>query len=668
MIEREDLVGCGLDEAAATQIAAQVRALSGTPETRWRAIARRVLRPDHPFALHQLLYEATYGGADGPVYFPEDEDIERAHVTALQRELALDSYGALYAWSVSEREAFWAKTIERLGICLHQPYDRLVDLSGGIEAPAWCAGARMNIAGSCFQADPEQTAIVCRREGGVLERMRYGELEALCNRVAGGLVRAGFAPGDRIGVDMPMTAESVAIYLGIVKAGCAVVAIADSFAAPEIATRLEIGKAQAVFTQDVILRGGRELPLYRRLVEAKAPLAVVLPGREEGLAVELRAGDLSWEEFLADSEEFAAIACDPGEITNILFSSGTTGVPKALPWTHTHPIKCGADAHYHQDVHPGDVVAWPTNLGWMMGPWLIYASFLNRATMALYYGTPTERGFGEFVQDAKITMLGVVPSMVRTWRATGCMEGLDFSAIRAFSSTGECANAGDMHYLMALADYRPVLEYCGGTELAGGYLLSTLVEPIAPAIFNSATLGTDLVILDEQGRASDQGEAFLIPPAIGMSTRVLNRDHHQVYYEGVPQWDGVQLRRHGDQVERLPAGGYRIHGRADDTMNLGGIKVSSAEIERVLNALEDVEETAAIAVPPRGGGPSLLVIYAVLEGGGDLMDAMQGAIRRDLNPLFKIHAVVALASLPRTASNKVMRRVLRQRYRTEHGL
>ena len=241
------------------------------------------------------------------------------------------------------------------------------------------------------------------------------------------------------------------------------------------------------------------------------------------------------------------------------------------------------------------------------------------------------------------------------------MEGIDFSAIRAFSATGECSNAEDMHYLMALSGYRPVLEYCGGTELAGGYLLSTLVKPVAPSTFNSATLGTDLVILDEAGEVGDSGEVFLHPPAIGMSSQVLNRDHHEVYYEGVPGLHGVQLRRHGDQVERLSSGRYRVHGRADDTMNLGGIKVSSAEIERVVNGIDGVVETAAIAVPPPGGGPSLLVVYAVLDGGGDdWQDTMQQALGGELNPLFKIHKVVVVEALPRTASNKVMRRVLRE--------
>ena len=333
MIQRADIIGCGVGEPEAAKLLAQIEALSGPPEARWREAARSILRPDHPFALHQLLYRAIYGSVDGPVFFPEPADIEHAHMTALRRELGLDSHAALFAWSIAEREAFWQRTITRLGIRFRKPYTQLLDLSQGVEAPKWFVGAEMNIAESCFQAPADQTAIVFQREGGQLGRMSFSTLESLCDRVAGGLHALGFGPGDRIAVAMPMTAESVAIYLGIIKAGCAVVAIADSFAAPQIAARLRIGEAKAVFTQDVILRGGRELPLYPRLVTAEAPLAIVLPGRVEGLTEALRPGDLCWDEFLPADAASATVICDPDETTNVLFSSGTTGDPKALPWT-----------------------------------------------------------------------------------------------------------------------------------------------------------------------------------------------------------------------------------------------------------------------------------------------------------------------------------------------
>jgi acetyl-CoA synthetase len=315
-------------------------------------------------------------------------------------------------------------------------------------------------------------------------------------------------------------------------------------------------------------------------------------------------------------------------------------------------------------VEPGDVLAWPTSFGWMMGPWLLFASLMNRAAMALYDGAPTERGFGKFVEDAGVTMLGVVPSLVGGWRRTGCLEGCNWSRIKCYGSTGECSNADDMRWLSELAGGKTVIEYCGGTECGGAYITGTLGQPFAPATFNSAAFGFDFVILDEEGKPADRGELFLIPSAIGMSTTLLNRDHHEVYYADCPPGpNGEVLRRHGDEIERLPDGLYRAHGRCDDTMNLGGIKVGSAEIERVLNRIEGVRETAAVAESPPGGGPSLLVIHVVLNRAmpeDELLRTMQAALRRELNPLFKIHHVVVRDSLPRTASNKVMRRLLRR--------
>jgi len=352
----------------------------------------------------------------------------------------------------------------------------------------------------------------------------------------------------------------------------------------------------------------------------------------------------------------------------VLFSSGTTGDPKAVPWDHTTPIKAAADGHYHQDIHEGDVVAWPTNLGWMMGPWLIFATMINRGTIALFQGAPTGKPFGQFVQAAKVNMLGVIPSLVHTWRQTGCMEGLDWSAIRQFSSTGECSNLHDMLYLSQLAGGKPIIEYCGGTEIGGGYVASTVVQPNLASTFSTATLGTAIVILDEQGRPADEGEVFLVPPAIGFSCRLLNRDHHAIYYQDTPPGpDGQLLRRHGDQLERLPSGYFRALGRADDTMNLGGIKVGAAEIERVVANIAGVEEVAAIAVSPPGGGPSQLVLcIAVAASAAIVTDglqvAMQQAIKTQLNPLFKIHDVFVLEKLPRTASNKIVRRHLRDQY------
>ena len=267
-------------------------------------------------------------------------------------------------------------------------------------------------------------------------------------------------------------------------------------------------------------------------------------------------------------------------------------------------------------------------------------------------------------------MLGVVPSLVKAWQASNATSGCDWSFIRRFSSTGEASDPQNMLWLMSRAHYAPVIEYCGGTEIAGSFLSSTVVQANVPSMFSTPVLGSRLIIINDAGEQTRQGEVALIPPALGLSTRLLNRDHTECYFEGMPKGpNGEILRRHGDEIEAVSDGTntyYRAHGRCDDTMNLGGIKVSSIEIERVCNTTTGVSETAAVALNPPGGGPSFLVLFVVLKPGctetATLKSELQFSIKSMLNPLFHITDVVVTESLPRTASNKIMRRILRDRY------
>ena len=684
-LSREELHAAGVTPDQAALILARANDLlaGGSPsgdrtaaEHCWSELSRSWLTPEIPFVAHRLLYERIYRDRDAaagppPAWLPAVPEIHATNLYALMRARGCATYEELFEWSVAHRLEFWRTMVERLRIRFAQPYTAIADLDD-LRVPRWFAGARINIAESCFGAPPEAPAIIHQAEGGCLATLSRAELRALAGRVANGLHAAGYRAGDALAIYLPMTAESVAIYLGIVLAGCTAVGIADSFAPDEIRVRLRITGAKAIFTQDEMLRGGKALPLYAKVIEADAPAAIIFGSGGHPAAVR-RSGDLSWEAFLSDDAAFSPVACEPDAPTNILFSSGTTGEPKAIPWNHSTPVKCAADGWLHQDIHPGDVVAWPTSLGWMMGPWLIYASLVNGAAMALFDGAPTGRQFGEFVQRAGVTMLGVVPSLVRAWRRSGCMTGLDWRAIRAFSSTGEPSDAEDYLFLMALAGYRPVIEYCGGTEIGGGYVTGTVIQPAAPTVCTTPSLGLDFLILDDEGQPAANGEVFLRPPSIGLSTSLLNQDHHAVYFDGAPPTDGsVPLRRHGDQIEQLAGGCYRIHGRVDDTMNLSGIKVSSVEIERLLNTVPGVEETAAVAVQPDAGGPSRLVIFVALFAGqefatGELHRILQEVIRRRLNPLFKIHDLVQVEALPRTASNKTMRRVLRASYAAQGG-
>jgi acetyl-CoA synthetase len=607
---------------------------------------------------------------EGPplVWRPRPEHIRDSNVGRYLRERGFGDFDELHRWSIANRAEFWADVVDRLGIAFTRTPRETLDPSAGPRDPRWLPGAELNCVDSCFTADPEHTAIVSGGEGQRSTRsLTYRRLELAVDGVARGLREQGFGEGDAIALFLPMTADCVAAYLGIVRAGCAVVSIADSFSAKEVARRLSLGNAKAIVTMDRFERSGKPIELYERVQEANGPRAIVIPA-DPMTTSHLRDGDLHWADFCRDDGGFASVSGDPYRIINILFSSGTTGEPKAVPWTHLTSIKCAMDGHFHQDIRPGDVVAWPTNVGWMMGPWLIYATLINGGSIALYDGAPNGEGFVRFIQKAGVSVLGVVPSLVRAWRSLEPWPA-DWSRVRVLTSTGEPSNPEDYLWLMSRTGYRaPVIEYCGGTEIGGGYVTGTMVQPASPATFTTPALGLDLVLLDEAGRAvaeGEPGEVFLVPPSIGLSQTLLNRDHDEVYHAGCPAGPrGQALRRHGDRMRRLPQGFFEAEGRADDTMNLGGIKVGSLELERIVSGHASVRECAAVSVRV-GGGPERLVLFVVPAGrvdGEALKTDLQQRIATELNPLFKIHDVVLERRLPYTASNKLMRRELRSRY------
>ncbi len=596
------------------------------------------------------------------IWKPDQKTVKNTHIYRNMRELGFNNYKDFYHWSVDNKEAFWGKTLQNLHIPFATPPQKILDTTNGNTDAKWLPGAKLNIVDACFTHNPDAIAIYYQEENGDLQQYSYGALKLYVNRIANALYRAGLQKKDVIAIDMPMTLEAVAIYLAGIKAGMQVATIADSFTPEEIKARLDITHPKLVFTQDVQLRAGKKLDLYQKVVRAQAPKIVVIPAAGS-VTIPLRHEDVLWDDFLVDNTHFESVICPADDTTTILFSSGTTGAPKAIPWTHITPLKSASDGYYHHDIHPDEVVAWPTNLGWMMGPWLVFASLINRASMALYYGAPMGKDFGAFVEKAKINMLGLVPSIVKNWIATGDMEAFDWRAIKCFSSTGEASNPQEYAYLMALAGEKPVLEYCGGTEIGGGYVCSTLVQDNIPSTFSTQALGGSFVLLDEQNRVSDKGEVFIIPPVLGLSNRLLNRDHYEVYYKNTPRFNGQKLRRHGDRFLQLENGYYKAQGRVDDAMNLGGIKVSSLQIEAVVNTLDFVKESAAVAVSPRGGGPDKLILYYVPLRDINPDNALQQIrhqIKTKLNPLFKASGAIALQKLPRTASGKVMRRKLRE--------
>ncbi|XP_019415489.1 PREDICTED: probable acyl-activating enzyme 17, peroxisomal [Lupinus angustifolius] len=701
-----DIESLGISQEAATSLHERVSEIINThgddsPAT-WQSITRSILNPELPFSFHQMLYYSCFKdyGPDPPAWIPDPENAALTNVGQLLERRGKEFLGSGYKdpitsfsdfqkFSVSNPEVYWKIVLDEMNISfskppqciLHEslPGESQVSYPGG----QWLPGAYINPAKNCLSLNSKRslddTIIIWRDElhdDLPVQRMTLKQLREEVWLVAYALEALDLVKGSAIAIDMPMNVKSVVIYLAIVLAGYVVVSIADSFAPREISTRLKISNAKVIFTQDLIIRGDKSLPLYSRVVDAQSPMAIVIPTKGSEFSMKLRNGDLSWHDFLEGvnnlrGKEFIAVEKPVEAFTNILFSSGTTGDPKAIPWSNISPLKAAADAWCHLDIRRGDIVSWPTNLGWMMGPWLVYASFMNGASMALYNGSPLGPGFAKFVQDAKVTMLGVIPSLVRSWRNANSTSGYDWSAIRCFGSTGEASNVEEYLWLMGRANYKPIIEYCGGTEIGGGFVTGSLLQAQSLAAFSTPAMCCTLHILDDDGHPIPEnvpgiGELALGPHMFGASNTLLNADHYSVYFKGMPLWNGRVLRRHGDVFERTARGYYHAHGRADDTMNLGGIKVSSVEIERICSGVDsNILELAAIGVPPSGGGPELLVVAVVLKCSdkADLQElriSFNSALQKKLNPLFRVSRVVSLPSLPRTASNKVMRRVLRQ--------
>jgi len=609
------------------------------------------------------------------VWFPEQYPI-RSNVSSWIEELKLNTYPEFYAWSVNEKESFWKKVIDTIPLKLKEPYTSILTQTSNPDETIWLKDARFNIIESCFQANPDQIAIYYQAEqSSRIEEITYKQLLHKVGLYASGLRAQGYAAHDRVVLYIPFSIEAIAVYLSLIYIGAEPVLVSDSFSAPELKKRIDIINAKAVITTDQYWYADKQIQILPKVIEA-SPAQIILHTSENTAAISIRnnKNDLLLSELAEVHTQLLAPQYQSGSDTiSILFSSGTTKEPKALPWKATTPLKCAADGRLLQDIHEGDVVTWTSGMGWMMAPWLIFASLLNKASIAVYGGAYSKKAFIDFTVATKVTVLGTIPSVVKSWRMQNF--GLIHNwSVRVFSSTGEPSDTDDYLYLMYMNHFKaPIIEYCGGTEIGGGYISSVVELPNAVSYFNTTAPGSGFILLNEKNQvqsSSGSGEVYLIPPSIGLSQEILNKNHFEEYYSNLPEIPAYPLlRRHGDGFHVTTyarTNYYKSIGRTDDSMNLGGIKISAVEIETIVNKHPMVIESVAIAAQDKNGGPERLVVFIDSKDAGidvlNLQKELQKMIQSELNPLFKISEIILKNHFPRTASNKLMRKELRKEY------
>jgi len=357
----------------------------------------------------------------------------------------------------------------------------------------------------------------------------------------------------------------------------------------------------------------------------------------------------------------------------ILYTSGTTGKPKGIAHTHCgFPIKAAHDMAFGTDVGVGTRISWVTDIGWMMGPWLIYGALINGATIVIYDGAPDYPApdrMWEFCAKHKVEILGISPTLVRALATKGddLPKKHDLSALRAFASTGEPWNPAPWWWLFEkVGDSRlPIINYSGGTEISGGILMGNPLLPIKPCSFPAPCLGIDAAILGEDGEQVERGkvgELAIRKPWIGMARGFWQEPER--YLE--TYWSRFEkIWVHGDWAMQDEDGHWYILGRSDDTLKVAGKRVGPAEVESLLVAHPLVTEAAVIGVPDEIKGTAM-VAFCVLSGEQtslfELRTELQQLVAKDMGkPLApsKIHFVSAL---PKTRNAKVMRRVIRAAY------
>ena len=609
---------------------------------------------------------------------PTERYLERSRLRRFARANGRESFAELLDWSTSDLDGFWRAVDEDLGLVWRARYQRVLDSSRGIAWTRWWIGGRLNYVATALRHDPARTAILWEGEEGDIRRLTYADLASEVKRLAAGLRAVGVAKGDRVGIFMPLTPECAIATLAVSAIGAVYTPIFSGYAADAIAGRLRDAGASTLITADGFYRRGQIVPM-KETADAAANAAPtvtrMIVTKRVGRSVAMRdRRDLWWDDVVAAGIGGAETLADTSaeDPYMLIYTSGTTGRPKGA--VHVHggfPVKAAQDLAHCFDLQPGDVLWWFTDLGWMMGPWLIAGGLMLGATILLYDGTPDFPDASRvwaMVERHRVTHLGISPTAIRSLMRTGeePVRRHDRSSLFVLGSTGEPWNPEPWQwYFENAGDGRvPIVNYSGGTEVSGGILGCTTWTPIKPCSFSGPIPGMAVDVVDERGRSlrGAVGELAIRKPWPGM-TRGFWKDPDRyvaTYWSRVPD-----LWIHGDWARVDEDGFWYIEGRSDDTLKIAGKRVGPAEVESAAVAHPAVLEAAAVGVPHEIKGEAI-VVFCVLRPNAmpddrlarEIADKIAELLGKPLRP----EGVRFVTQLPKTRNAKVLRRVVRGAY------
>jgi acetoacetyl-CoA synthetase len=617
------------------------------------------------------------GAAPEQLWRPSAEMVERARLTEYMRWLAAEhghdfsTYEELWRWSIEDLEGFWSSIWDYFEVQADgEPGAAL----SGHEMPGarWFEGTSLNYAERVFAGkDDGQVAILHASELRELEQLTWAELREQVAAVAAGLRSLGVEPGDRVVAYLPNIPEAIVAFLAGASIGAIWSSCSPDFGPASVIDRFAQIEPKVLFAVDGYGYGGKRFDRRQVLAELQAAMpslerTVVLPYLDPDPDLSALRNTMRWEELveLGAGAELAFERVPFDHPLWVLYSSGTTGLPKAIVQGQggillEHLKKL----NLHVDAHPGDRLFWFTTTGWMMWNFIV-SGLLTDAAIVLYDGNPGHPDMNvlwDLAERAGITMLGTSASYIAACMKAGVEPGAgrDLSRLKAVGSTGSplAPEGFDWVYEQLGADTW-LFSTSGGTDLCTAFVGGVSLLPVYRGELQGRALGAAVEAWDEQGNAvvGEVGELVVTEPMPSMPVFFWGDEdgsrYRASYFE---QYPGVW--RHGDWIEITERGTAIIYGRSDSTINRSGIRMGTSEIYRAVLSIDEILDALVVDIP-RPGTEGWMPLFVVLREGATLDDALRGEIARRVrercSPRHVPDEVFEIAEVPRTLSGKVL--------------